>query len=874
MKRMILIDGNSLMYRAYYGIADVTTIRPNSKGIFTNAIMSFARMINTILKEDFDNILVAFDAGKHTFRHDIMTDYKAGRSQMPDEMRMQIAHIKNFLDLVGVKRYEIPLYEADDIIGTMAKKALDEGYHVDIYSSDKDLLQLIDDNATVHLTKKGLTDLEDFTKEHFKEVYNLDVSQFIDLKALMGDKSDNISGVPGIGTKKAEKYLIEYQSVEGIIANIDKLKGKDKENFENNKDLALKCKEMVTILKDAPIELTLDDTVKKDTDFTALKEFYEYLELPSLLKELNARMPKAEVYSQEYKVISSPVDIHEALLDNSSLIFEASEYNYHKAKLLYIGIKNKNGNFIIMPDLIYQSIDLQLFLSDTENKKAIYDYKRAYVLLKKMGFELNGIDFDMLLGSYILNPALTKNEFKIVASSYGYYNLSFDEEIYGKGVKRQIPEPSILMNHVISKVTCLYVLKNKIIDSLKENNQYDLLINIEIPLSKVLGKMEYEGIKISKEELNIQKKDLEERLTFIESEIYRLAGEKFNILSPKQLGVVLFEHLGLPSSKKTKTGYATDQQALLEVRHLHPVVEYILNYKLISKLYQTYIIGLSEQIFDDGKCHTIYEQALTQTGRLSSVEPNLQNIPIKTEQGRLIRKLFVPSNENNCFFSADYSQIELRVLAHLANVSKLQDAFNNDLDIHSQTAREIFGHDDITPDERRKAKAVNFGIIYGISAYGLATDIGISTSMASEYIKRYYQIYPEIKEYMDNIIEFCKENGYVYTIKNRKRFIPDINSKVYNLREFAKRTAMNAPIQGSAADIIKIAMINIDNKLTKNHFKSKMLLQIHDELLFEVEHGEEKALEELVRYEMEHAIDLNVKLSVSHDFGNNWYEVK
>lgn len=874
MKRMILIDGNSLMYRAYYGIADVSTIKPNSKGIFTNAVMSFARMINTILKEDFDNILVAFDAGKHTFRHDIMTDYKAGRAHMPDEMRMQIAYIKDYLDLVGVKRYEVPLYEADDIIGTMSKKALDEGYHVDIYSSDKDLLQLIDDNATVHLTKKGLTDLEDFTKEHFKEVYDLDVSQFIDLKALMGDKSDNISGVPGIGTKKAVKYLNEYQSVEGILENIEKLKGKDKENFENNKELALTCKKMVTILKDAPIELTLSDTVKKDTNYEKLKEFYEYLELPSLLKDLNARMPKPVVYNMEYKVISSPVDVHEALLDNSSLIFEASEYNYHKAQLLYIGIKNKNGNFIIMPDVIYQSIDLQLFLSDTENSKAIYDYKRAYVLLKKMGFELNGISFDMLLGSYILNPSLTKNEFKMVASSYGYYDLSFDEEIYGKGAKRQIPEASILMNHVISKVTCLYLLKNKIIEALKENNQYDLLTEIEIPLSKVLGKMEYEGIKISLDELQVQKKDLEERMSFIESEIYRLAGEEFNILSPKQLGVVLFEHLGLPTSKKTKTGYSTDQQALLEVRHLHPIVEYILNYRLISKLYQTYIIGLSEQIFDDGKCHTIYEQALTQTGRLSSVEPNLQNIPIKTEQGRLIRKLFIPSNKNNCFFSADYSQIELRVLAHLADVSKLKDAFNADQDIHSQTAREIFGHDDITPDERRKAKAVNFGIIYGISAYGLATDIGISNSMASEYINKYYTIYPEIKDYMDRMIEFCKENGYVYTIKNRKRFIPDINSKVYNLREFAKRTAMNAPIQGSAADIIKIAMINIDKMLTKNRFKSKMLLQIHDELLFEVAQGEEKALEELVTYEMENAIKLNVKLSVSHDFGRDWYEVK
>ena len=556
------------------------------------------------------------------------------------------------------------------------------------------------------------------------------------------------------------------------------------------------------------------------------------------------------------------------------MIFESSEYNYHRANLLYIGLKNKKGNFIILPDLLYQSIDLQLFMADKENHKSIYDYKRAYVLLKKMGFELNGVDFDMLLGAYVLNPSITKNEFKMVASSFNYYKLRFDEEVYGKGVKRSIPEPSLLMEHVISKVECLYLIKNQIISSLKENDQYDLLTQIEIPLSRVLGKMEFEGIKVDLNELNLQKKDLEERINFIESEIFRLAGETFNISSPKQLGVVLFEHLGLPSSKKTKTGYSTDQSALEEVKHLHPVVEYILNYRMLTKLYQTYIIGLNEQIFADEKCHTIYEQALTQTGRLSSIEPNLQNIPIRTEQGRLIRKMFIPSNKNNCFFSADYSQIELRVLAHLANVKKLIEAFNANLDIHSQTAREIFGHDDISPEERRKAKAVNFGIIYGISAYGLATDIGISNSMASDYIKRYYEIYPEIKEYMENTIEFCKGNGYVKTIKNRKRFIPDINSKVYNLREFAKRTAMNAPIQGSAADILKIAMINIDSKLESLHLKSKMILQIHDELLFEVWQGEEQKLEELVKNEMENAIKLKVKLSVSHDFGSNWYEVK
>lgn len=874
MKRIILIDGNSLMYRAFFGIADTQTLKPNSKGIFTNAIMSFARMINHILKEDFDNMLVAFDAGKHTFRHEIMSDYKAGRSSMPEEMRMQIPFIKKLLDLLGVKHYEIKEYEADDIIGTMAQKAIDEGYHVDVYSSDKDLLQLIDDNTTVHLTKKGLTDLEDYTPEHFKEVYDLEVLQFIDLKALMGDKSDNISGIPGIGIKKAVKYLNEYQTVEGIIENVEALKGKDKENFKEFKDLALTCKKMVTILRSAPIDLNLEDTIRQDVNLDKLREFYSYLELPSLIKDLNKTTKQVQIYDNTYKVIDNQFDLMDILEENSALIFETSDYNYHSSNILYIGMKNSKGNFIIKPELLYQSIDLQLFLSDKNNHKSIYDYKRAYVSLKKLGFELNGIDFDMLLAAYILNPSINKNEFKMVSATYEYYDINLEEEIYGKGVKRCIPSDDILMPHIINKVECLYNLKDKLISLLKENNQYQLLTDIEIPLSCVLGDMEFEGIKVDLEELERQRVELEERINFIESEIYRLSGCEFNISSPKQLGTVLFETLSLPCSKKTKTGYSTEQSVLEEIAHLHPVVDYVLNYRQLAKLYQTYIIGLKSQIFTDNKCHTIYEQALTQTGRLSSIEPNLQNIPIRTEQGRLIRKMFIPNDKDNIFFSADYSQIELRVLAHMANVPKLIEAFNNDCDIHSQTAKEIFNKEEITSEERRKAKAVNFGIIYGISSYGLSTDIGISTKEAKSYIEKYYEIYPEIKTFMEDTINFCKENGYVKTIKNRKRYIPDIDSKVFQQREFAKRTAMNAPIQGSAADIIKIAMINIANKMKELKLKSKMLLQIHDELLFEVIPQEEKILEDMVTFEMENAVKLNVKLSVSHDKGKNWYEVK
>ena len=874
MKRMILVDGNSLMYRAYYGVMDISNIKPNSKGIFTNAINAFARMINHLCKSEYDNMVVAFDAGKHTFRHEIFGDYKAGRAHMPDEMRMQIPHIKHFLDLSGIKRYEINEYEADDIIGTMATKAESLGYHVDVYSSDKDLLQLITENTTVHLTKKGMTELESFTPEHFKEVYNLEVEQFIDLKALMGDKSDNISGVPGIGEKKACKYLTEFKSVEGILENIDQLKGKDKINFEENRELALKCKKMVTILRDAPIDLEFSQTEKKEKDFDKLNDLYEYLELNQLLKDLRSQKKPEAVYDMSYKVIDNPIDLKSILLPKSSIIVETFDYNYHKCPILCFAIKNQAGNFIIDPNLLYESIDLQLFLSDKENHKSIYDYKRAYVSFKKMGFELLGVDFDMLLASYILNPSITKNEFKMVAAYYEYYNLRFDEEIYGKGAKKALPPKEVLYEHVIKKVECLYLLKNKIVEKLMENNQYHLLTEIEIPLSKVLGDMEFEGLKVDIDELRRQKEDIKNRIDFIESEIYRLCGCEFNIGSPKQLGVVLFEQLNLPCPKKTKTGYSTDVDTLTQIVKLHPAIEYILSYRTLTKLYQTYLEGMEPQIYSDSKVHTIYEQALTETGRLSSIEPNLQNIPIRTEEGRNIRKMFVPSKPTNSFFSADYSQIELRVLAHMANVEKLINAFNNGEDIHAKTAMEIFNKTDITPQDRHRAKAVNFGIIYGISAYGLATDIGITNTEAANYIKRYYEIYPEIKVFMDQTIEFCKEFGYVKTIKNRIRNIPDINSKVFTLREFGKRTAMNAPIQGSAADILKIAMINIANRLEKDGFKSKMLLQIHDELLFEVEQGEEQRLSEMVQYEMKNALSLHVKLDVSHDFGKNWYEVK
>ena len=874
MKRMILIDGNSLMYRAYYGMAAGGAPTANSKGLYTNAIYAFARMINHVIKlSNYDNILVAFDAGKKTLRHEWMTDYKAGRAPMPDEFRMQIAYIKQFLDIMRIKQYEQDLYEADDIIGTMSKKAEDAGYHVDVFSSDKDLLQLISDNVTVHLNKKGMTELEDYTPEVFYERYQINYNQFIDLKAMMGDKSDNLPGIPGVGEKKAVALLQQYGTLDSIIEHKDEIKGALGKNVQENYESAKLCQKMATIIRDFPINLTLEDTIKQEPDKEKLIAFYKELEFKSLLKDIEVEAPKV-IDDNSFNVVTNPTVLDDILLPNSALIFETFEYNYHRCPILAIGIKNGKGTFIIPPDMMFNNMSLMMYLSDENIKKSIYDYKRAFVLCKRLGIDLRGIDFDLLLATYILNSTGNQEEFKYIASYYNYDDVYYDEEVYGKGVKKAIPEINLLYSHIAKKANALFELKNTSIEKLKEKNQLHLLTDIEIPLSKVLGKMEFNGIKVDKVELNRQKEELEIAINDLEKKIINLAGHEFNIASPKQLGTVLFEELAIPYPKKKGNSYSTDIDVLNAIKMANPIVDLIIEYRAKTKLYSTYVIGINDAIYPDGKVHTIFQQALTATGRLSSIDPNLQNIPIRTPDGHLIRKMFVPEKEGNKLYSSDYSQIELRVLAHMANVAKLKEAFINGEDIHTKTAKEVFKKTEITPLDRRHAKAVNFGIVYGISAFGLAQDLGISNYEASEFIKKYYEAYPEIQSFMDKTIEECKEKGYVSTMENRIRYIPEINSKIYMQREFAKRVAMNTPIQGSAADIIKIAMINVDNEIERQGLKSKMIVQVHDELVFEVEAGEEEKLQQIVKDKMQSAYKMNVPLVVDDSFGNNWYEVK
>ena len=874
MKRMILIDGNSLMYRAYYGMAAGGAPQANSKGLYTNAIYAFARMINHVIKlSNYDNILVAFDAGKKTLRHEWMTDYKAGRAPMPDEFRMQIAYIKQFLDIMRIKQYEQDLYEADDIIGTMSKIAEDNGYHVDIFSSDKDLLQLVSENTTVHLNKKGMTELEDYTPELFYERYQINYNQFIDLKAMMGDKSDNLPGIPGVGEKKAVALLQQYGTLDSIIEHKDEIKGALGKNVQENYESAKLCQKMSTIIRDFDIKITLDDTKKQEPDKEKLIAFYKELEFKSLLKDIEVDAPKI-IEDNTYKIVNNPMMLDDILLPNSALIFETFEYNYHRCPILAIGIKNGKGTFIIPPDMMFNNMSLMMYLGDENIKKSIYDYKRAYVLCKRVGIDLRGVDFDLLLATYILRSTGNQEEFKYIASYYDYDDVYLDEEIYGKGVKKAIPEQNILYTHIAKKANALFELKDKSVELLTEKKQLHLLTNIEIPLSRVLGKMEFNGIKVDINELHKQKEELEIAITELEKKIYNLAGHEFNISSPKQLGTVLFDELNIPYPKKKGNSYSTDIDILNAVKLSNPIIDLVIEYRAKTKLYSTYVIGINDYIYPDGKVHTIFQQALTATGRLSSIDPNLQNIPIRTPEGHLIRKMFVPEKPGNKLYSSDYSQIELRVLAHMADVKKLKEAFINGEDIHTKTAKEVFKKDEITPLDRRHAKAVNFGIVYGISAFGLAQDLGISNYEASEFIKKYYEAYPEIKTFMDKIIDSCKEKGYVSTMENRIRYVPEINSKIFMQREFAKRVAMNTPIQGSAADIIKIAMINVDNEIEKRHLKSKMIVQVHDELVFEVESGEEEILQSIVKEKMENAYKMNVPLVVDDSFGNNWYEVK
>ncbi|WP_153730637.1 DNA polymerase I [Sporosarcina obsidiansis] len=871
-KKIVLLDGNSLAYRAFFALPLLT----NDKGIHTNAVYGFTMMLETILdNEKPTHVLVAWDAGKTTFRHNTFTEYKGGRQKTPPELSEQFPYIRKLIEAFGISQYELDLYEADDIIGTLSRECSEAKAEVVVISGDKDLTQLANEQTTVCITRKGITDLEKYTPQHIEEKYGIAPLQIIDMKGLMGDASDNIPGVPGIGEKTALKLLKEYGSVEKVYESIDQITAKKmKENLVSNKEQAFMSKKLATIEVHAPVEVLLEDLVFPGRDEEQVINLYKELQFNSLLEKLDAPVdvqPMDDITIQIVDKVTSDM-----LNDTMSLHVEMDGDNYLSADILGIGLADEFNTYFISTEVAKTSSELKDWLGSEAMTKYASDSKAAYAAIARLDMELNGADFDLMLAAYIVNPSFSTGDVAEIVRSFGYHGVKSDESVYGKGAKRSLPSVDQLAEHVARKAHAVWQLHAVVSKQLEDNEQQELFHELELPLAKILGKMEVTGVKTDLDVLQTIGHQLSERLELIEQQIYEIAGDKFNINSPKQLGVILFEKIGLTPIKKTKTGYSTAADVLEKLESEHEVIQHILLYRQLGKLNSTYIEGLSKEIHEDGKIHTRFQQALTQTGRLSSINPNLQNIPIRLEEGRKIRAAFIPSEPEWIMFAADYSQIELRVLAHISQDEKLIEAFRQGADIHTKTAMDVFGvsEDEVDSNMRRAAKAVNFGIVYGISDYGLSQSLNITRKEAGEFIDTYLASFPGVKQYMDDSIIDAKQKGYVTTLLNRRRYLPDITSSNFNLRSFAERTAMNTPIQGTAADIIKKAMIDMDARLEQEQLQARMLLQVHDELIFEAPVAELEKLIEIVPEVMEQTLQLDVPLKVDWNHGKSWYETK
>lgn len=859
MNKVILVDGNNLLFRSYYATAYSGNFMKNSKGFPTNALYGFINMINKIINDERpEYMLVAFDKGK-TFRHDKYEDYKAGRIEMPNELKQQFPVAKEILTNLGIKWFEIDNYEADDIVGTLAKMIDErEDYKGLIVSSDKDLLQLITDKVTMKMLKTK--DYVMMTKETFFEMYGLTPEKMIDIKALQGDSSDNIPGVKGIGEKTALKLLQDYGSLEGVYDNVAYIKGAVATKLINGRDKAFESKDLVTIYKEVPLGFTLEDTKLKKGNLEALKKNYEDLEFYSFLKNMKVSKPKEKIEVRDLKNIDDVDNMNAPI----SFYIETNKSNYHVADVLAMGIYDGTNAYYVKKEQIKDVID-----KINNKEKYTYDLKKHYVILKKHDVTLENVSFDSSIAAYLLNYNV-KDDIAYLANQFGY-DIPFFEII----AKSKKVDEDTLKNLVIEKAKFIYDTKKELQEEMEKEDCVYLFKEIEMPLSIVLGDMEYQGIRVDKKVLGDMNTELDERIKEISEKIYELAGEKFNISSPKQLGEILFVKLQVGKGKKTRSGYSTDKAILEKYSDRHPIIPLVLEHRMLTKLQSTYIIGLEGNILEDGKIHTIYTQTLTRTGRLSSIEPNLQNIPVRTTYGKLIRKAFIP--EENCILlSSDYSQIELRVFAHFSKVTNWIEAFKNDMDIHTRTAMDIFGVEekDVTSLMRRQAKAVNFGILYGISSFGLSEDLKISVKEAKAFIDKYFETYSGTKVYMDSVVKEAYEKGYVSTIMNRKRRIDELNNTNYMIRQQGERMALNTPIQGSSADILKKAMIDIYKEFKEKNIRSKMILQVHDELIFNVLKEEEKIVSEIVDRCMDNAYKLDVPLKVDIETGINWYDAK
>lgn len=859
MKKIVLVDGNNLLFRSYYATAYTGNIMRNKEGFPTNGVYGFVNMINKIISDEKpEYMMVAFDIGK-TFRHEKYERYKDGRRETPDDLKVQFPVAKKILTAMGIKYLECAGYEADDIIGTISMWCeKDPEYEALIVSSDKDLLQLISDETVVKLLKTK--DYIWMDKKTFNDTYGFDPIHMIDLKALMGDSSDNIPGVKGIGEKGAIKLVSEYKTIDNIYENIDKIKGATQIKLIDGKEDAYYSKDLVTIYREVPLDITFDDLLYKGENADELIDIYNDLGFYSLLRKINTSDIKKEKSREEkFKIISDINDVK--ISEDTSIYLDTTIGNYHDAEILGIALYNSTLSCYIPYDIFKNNTSIL----DTDYNLSTYDYKKLIVVFNKYGIKVPNINFDTMISAYLLNYE-TKDDICYLANKLNIYIPSYD--------KKEVVTSEEAIRRAILKAKFIYNTKDKLYEDMKREDNIYLFESIEMPLAKVLAKMETTGIRVDKKVLEEMGTEIKIKLEILTRDIYNYAGEEFNINSPKQLGEILFDKLKLPGAKKNKNGYATDIDVLKKLTE-YPIINKILEYRALAKLYSTYIDGIISTIREDGKIHTIYTQTLTRTGRLSSIEPNLQNIPMRSEYGRLIRKAFIPE-DNSVILSSDYSQIELRVFAHLSGVNDLINAFKEGVDIHTKTAMDIFKvpMEGVTKNMRRQAKAVNFGILYGISSYGLAEDIGIPVKEAKEFINKYFETYPGVKDYMDKEIDEAKRNGYVKTIMNRKRVIEELKSSNYMVRSMGERMALNTPVQGSASDILKKAMVEINNIFEKENIKSKMLLQVHDELIFNVYNDEIDKVKDIVYNTMTKVFELKVPLDVDIELGNNWYEAK
>ena len=868
MKKVLLIDGNNILFRSYYATAYNGNTMKNSKGFPTNALYGLVNMLNKIIHEENpEYVMIAFDKGK-TFRHEKYSDYKGGRMATPDELKIQFPISRELVDAMGFKYYEIDNYEADDIIGTFAKK-VDESkdYCATIISSDKDLLQLITDKVEVKLLK--VHDYIRMTKEEFEKTYGIEPPRMVDLKALMGDSSDNIPGVAGVGEKTALKLLQEYKTLGNLYNNVDSVKGKLKDKLIDSKDDAFMSYDLATIYKDVDIDTDFNNIKYTGIDTLKFINILNELEFYSLIKKLDIEKEdiKGNIVDIDYKIVKDLDEVN--IKDDFSIYIELFGYDYHRAKPIGISIYNKDNSYFIPFELI---IDNPTILNSTY-KKSTYDLKKLIYVLSKYNLNISNVDIDMMVGAYLLNENI-KDDITYLMNNKGI-SIDFYEKEFGTAAKLSMPDMEVVAKNACLKAKFIYDYKDNLLDKLKEENELKLFNEIEMPLIRVLADMEITGIKVNKDYLIEFGNKIDDEIKNIEEKVYKLAGVEFNISSPKQLGEVLFEKMNIPYPKKIKNGSYSTSVDILEKLEDYEIIPLIEEYRTLTKLSGTYITGLMDYIEEDGKIHTCFNQCLTRTGRLSSSNPNLQNIPIRYEYGKLIRKAFVPE-DNSILLSSDYSQIELRVFASLSNASNMIEAFKNGLDIHAKTASDIFKVpiEKVTKDERRKAKVVNFGILYGMSSFGLSEDLHMNFKEAEDFLNTYLDNYPTIKEFMDNVVEEAHTNGYVKTIMGRKRIIDELNNKNYMIRQSGERMAKNTPVQGSAADILKKAMIEIFDEFNKRKLKSKMLIQVHDELVFNILKDEEKEATKIIVDIMENTYKLKVPLVVDVNKGMDWYEAK